>query len=68
MRREVVARPVDGGQLQYRALGFVTIASLVVAGILTYLAIAILGWTENYRLSLAGVAGLQDRSGGGAAL
>ena len=43
---------------QYRALGFVTIVSLVVAGGLTYLAIAILGWTENYRLSLAGVAGL----------
>lgn len=43
---------------QYRALGFVTIFSLVVAGVLTYLAIAILGWTENYRLSLAGVAGL----------
>src|SRR5688500_10134053 len=43
---------------QYRVLGFVTIASLVVAGILTYLAIAILGWTENYRLSLAGVAGI----------
>ena len=43
---------------QYRALGFVTVASLVVAGALTYLAIAILGWTENYRLSLAGVAGL----------
>ena len=30
----------------------------MVAGALTYLAIAILGWTENYRLSLAGVAGL----------
>ncbi|WP_347107602.1 protein translocase subunit SecD [Paenarthrobacter sp. S56] len=43
---------------QYRALGFVTVASLVVAGGLTYLAIAVLGWTENYRLSLAGVAGL----------
>ncbi|MFJ4025851.1 protein translocase subunit SecD [Paenarthrobacter sp. NPDC089989] len=43
---------------QYRALGLVTVASLVVAGALTYLAIAILGWTENYRLSLAGVAGL----------
>jgi preprotein translocase subunit SecD len=43
---------------QYRALGLVTIFSLVVAGALTYLAIAILGWTENYRLSLAGVAGL----------
>lgn len=44
--------------LQYRALGFVTVASLVVAGVMTYLAICILGWTENYRLSLAGVAGL----------
>ncbi|MFD1212449.1 protein translocase subunit SecD [Arthrobacter sp. GCM10027362] len=43
---------------QYRLLGLVTIASLVVAGGLTYLAIALLGWTENYRLSLAGVAGL----------
>jgi protein-export SecD/SecF family membrane protein len=43
---------------QYRALGLVTVASLVVAGALTYLAIAILGWTENYRLSLAGVAGI----------
>lgn len=43
---------------QYRMLGLVTIASLVVAGVLTYLSIAILGWTQNYRLSLAGVAGL----------
>ncbi|WP_404320132.1 protein translocase subunit SecD [Arthrobacter luteolus] len=43
---------------QYRALGFVTITSLLVAGVLTYLAIAILGWSHNYRLSLAGVAGL----------
>ncbi|WP_146361828.1 protein translocase subunit SecD [Arthrobacter yangruifuii] len=43
---------------QYRALGLVTIASLVVAGLLSYLAIAILGWSHNYRLSLAGVAGL----------
>lgn len=43
---------------QYRALGLLTFASIVVAGILTYLAIAILGWTDNYRLSLAGIAGL----------
>ncbi|MCG2624621.1 protein translocase subunit SecD [Arthrobacter sp. I2-34] len=43
---------------QYRLLALVTIGSLVVAGVLTYLAIALLGWTENYRLSLAGVAGL----------
>ncbi len=43
---------------QYRWLGLVTIASLVVAGVLTYLAITLLGWGANYRLSLAGVAGL----------
>ncbi|ALE06104.1 preprotein translocase subunit SecD [Arthrobacter sp. ERGS1:01] len=43
---------------QYRALGLVTILSLVIAGSLTYLAIVLLGWSENYRLSLAGVAGI----------
>ena len=43
---------------QYRALGLVTIFSLVIAGGLTYLAIILLGWGENYRLSLAGVAGI----------
>ncbi|MFF2369474.1 protein translocase subunit SecD [Agromyces sp. NPDC058110] len=43
---------------QYRALGSVTIASLVIAGIITYLMITILSWREGYRLSLAGIAGL----------
>lgn len=43
---------------QYRALGLVTISSLVIAGVITYLAIILLGWAENYRLSLAGVAGI----------
>ncbi|MEO6531007.1 MAG: protein translocase subunit SecD [Specibacter sp.] len=43
---------------QYRALGLVTIFSLVIAGVITYLAIILLGWAENYRLSLAGVAGI----------
>ena len=43
---------------QYRMLGFVTIASLVVAGIISFAAIILLGWGINYRLSLAGVAGL----------
>jgi preprotein translocase subunit SecD len=43
---------------QYRLLGFVTITSLVVAALLTYLVIAILSWRIDYRLSLAGVAGL----------
>lgn len=43
---------------QYRALASVTIVSLVVAAVLTYLVIAILAWRQGYRLSLAGVAGL----------
>ncbi|AWB95656.1 protein translocase subunit SecD [Agromyces badenianii] len=43
---------------QYRALGSVTIASLVIAAIITYLVITILSWREGYRLSLAGIAGL----------
>jgi preprotein translocase subunit SecD len=44
--------------LQYRVLGLVTIASIVLAGLLTYLAITILGWSHNYRLDMAGVTGL----------
>jgi preprotein translocase subunit SecD len=43
---------------QYRLLGSVTIASLVVAAVLTYLVIAIMSWRMGFRLSLAGVAGL----------
>lgn len=43
---------------QYRALASVTIASLLVAGGLTYLVITILAQHYNYRLSLAGIAGL----------
>ncbi|MDQ0373872.1 protein translocase subunit SecD [Cellulomonas humilata] len=43
---------------QYRALGLVTVASLVVAGLLTYSIITLLSWTQGYRLSLPGVAGL----------
>lgn len=44
--------------LQYRALGLVTVASLVVATIITYGVISLLSWTQGYRLSLPGVAGL----------
>jgi len=44
--------------IQYRLLGLVTITSLVLAAILTYLVITILSWRIDYRLSLAGVAGL----------
>lgn len=43
---------------QYRALGFVTVLSLVVAGAVTYGLITLLSWTQGYRLSLPGVAGL----------
>ena len=44
--------------IQYRALAFVTVLSLGVAAVLTYLVIAIMSWRVDYRLSLAGVAGL----------
>ncbi|MCX8530293.1 MAG: protein translocase subunit SecD [Rhodoluna sp.] len=44
--------------LQYRALAAVTMGSLVVAAVLTYLVICYLSWRSGYRLSLAGVAGL----------
>jgi preprotein translocase subunit SecD len=43
---------------QYRALGLVTIASLVVAAAVAYLTITLLSWQQGYRLSLPGVAGL----------
>ncbi|WP_159448698.1 protein translocase subunit SecD [Demequina sp. NBRC 110053] len=44
--------------VQYRALGFVTIASLLIAGGLTFAIISLLSWGLGYRLSLAGIAGL----------
>ncbi|UFU04763.1 protein translocase subunit SecD [Ruania halotolerans] len=44
--------------LQYRGLGLVTMASLLMAGALTYGAITGLSSLIGYRLSLAGVAGL----------
>lgn len=43
---------------QYRALAIVTIGSLAIAGVLTYLAISYLSWRQGYRLSLSGIAGL----------
>ncbi|WP_103063342.1 protein translocase subunit SecD [Actinomyces qiguomingii] len=43
---------------QYRGLGIVAVASLLVAAAGTYLVIALLSWSMGYRLSLAGVAGL----------
>ncbi len=43
---------------QYRMLGLVTVASIVVAGLMTYLVLTILGWSHNYRLDMAGVTGV----------
>jgi preprotein translocase subunit SecD len=43
--------------LYYRGLGLVTVASLAVAGVLTYGMITLLGWQLGFRLSLAGIAG-----------
>jgi preprotein translocase subunit SecD len=43
---------------QYRALGLVTVLSIVIAALLTYVSIALLGWSHNFRLDMAGVTGL----------
>jgi preprotein translocase subunit SecD len=43
--------------LYYRALGFVTIASLVVSGALVYGSLVMLGTQIGFTLSLAGIAG-----------
>ncbi|MFZ0160724.1 MAG: protein translocase subunit SecD [Kineosporiaceae bacterium] len=44
--------------LQYRALGLVTVSSLLAAGVITYGVVVLLGWRQGYRLSLPGIAGL----------
>jgi len=44
--------------LYYRSLGVVTIMSLVVAGLLVYAAVVLLGSAVSFTLSLAGIAGL----------
>ncbi|MFD2794704.1 protein translocase subunit SecD [Promicromonospora vindobonensis] len=43
---------------QYRTLGLLTVMSLIVAGAMTYVVIALLSWGMGYRLSLPGIAGL----------
>lgn len=43
---------------QYRALGLVTVGSLVIAAVLVYGVITLLSWLQGYRLSLPGVAAL----------
>lgn len=42
----------------YKGLSIITMASLVMAAALTYGSIALLSWSQGYRLSLPGVAGL----------
>ncbi|MCO5311206.1 MAG: protein translocase subunit SecD [Austwickia sp.] len=42
---------------QYRALGFVTVASIAVVALLTYLMLTLFGWSQNLRLTMAGVTG-----------
>ncbi|MEP6650464.1 MAG: protein translocase subunit SecD, partial [Lapillicoccus sp.] len=44
--------------IQYRLLGLVTVASLVVAAALTYGVLTFLGWAYNFRLTMAGVTGV----------
>jgi preprotein translocase subunit SecD len=44
--------------IQYRLLGLVTVASLIVAAALTYGVLTLLGWTHNVRLTMAGVTGV----------
>jgi preprotein translocase subunit SecD len=43
---------------QYRALGFVTISSLLIAALLTYGLVTLFGWSQGFRLTMAGVTGL----------
>lgn len=44
--------------VQYRALGLVTVSSLLIAAALTYAAVTLLGWSTGFRLTMAGVTGL----------
>lgn len=44
--------------ITYRGLALVTVTSLLLAAVITYLVIALLSWLQGYRLSLPGVAGL----------
>jgi preprotein translocase subunit SecD len=43
---------------QYRALGLVTVSSLLIASALTYAIVSLFGWMYGLRLTMAGVAGL----------
>lgn len=43
---------------QYRALGLVTVTSLIIAAIITYGLVTLFGWSHGFRLTMAGVTGL----------
>jgi preprotein translocase subunit SecD len=43
---------------QYRVLGLVTVSSLLIAASVTYAAVTLFGWSNGFRLTLAGVTGL----------
>ncbi len=42
----------------YRGLGLVVIASLLIAGLLVYASVLLLGWAYGFTLTLPGIAGL----------
>jgi preprotein translocase subunit SecD len=42
----------------YRGLGIVSVSSLIIAALITYLAVVLLSLYQNFTLSLAGIAGL----------
>ena len=44
--------------VQYHALGLVAIGSLLIAAVLAYGSVTLLGWANNFRLTMAGVTGL----------
>ena len=44
--------------LYYRGLGIVSVSSLAIAALITYLAVVLLSLYQNFTLSLAGIAGL----------
>ncbi len=44
--------------LYYRGLGFVVVASLIIAGLLTYASVLLLGKAYGFTLTLPGIAGL----------
>ncbi len=43
---------------QYRALGLVTVSSLIIAASITYATVTLFGWSYGFRLTMAGVTGL----------